>query len=85
MTHLTSVTKGANSVRYAYSDRGDLERVVYANGRQLVMTYDGNYWLSETSGYSTSGELMSSIQYSTDHNGKLTVTELPRQTTSNYL
>ncbi|XP_041361873.1 uncharacterized protein LOC121377841 [Gigantopelta aegis] len=84
-SHLTSVTKGANSVQYTYTDSGDLESVVYANGRRTEFKYDSNYWLSETAGYSTSGELMSSIQYQTDYNGKLTVTENPRQTKSEYL
>ena len=80
-TLLLSVTIGGSTTEYNYNDEGDLTHILYASGNKKTFQYNSNSLLSLLEQHSTSGELLSSVTFLHNWNGKLTLIKQPENIT----
>ena len=80
-TLLLSVTIGSSTTEYNYNDEGDLTQIIYASGNKRTFEYDSNSLLSLHEQHSTTGELLSSVTFLHNWNGKLTLIKQPENIT----
>ena len=80
-TLLLSVTIGGSTTEYNYNDEGDLTHIFYASGNMRTFQYNSNSLLSLHEQHSTTGELLSSVTFLHNWNGKLTLIKQPENIT----
>lgn len=80
-TLLLSVTIGGSTTEYNYNNAGDLTHIFYASGSKRTFQYNSNSLLSLSEQHSTSGELLSSVTFLHNWNGKLTIIKQPENIT----
>jgi len=78
---LNSITVGNITTEYTYNDDGDLANINYASGSRQLFQYNSENLLSQSEQYSDQGELISSVTFTHNWNGKLEIALQPQNRT----
>ena len=81
--YLIQVTVDGDSVQYDYNEDGDLIRVSYATGEQTSFRYNANRFLSSVETYTERKDLLSSMEFLYNWNGRVQMTLMPENKTTN--
>ena len=83
--YLTSVTVDGHSSLYNYSSSGDLTGVHFASGLSRIWTYDEMNLLNGSSVFSEDSEVLASVGFSHNWNGRVVMTTQPQNVTVELL
>lgn len=78
--YLTSVTTGGVTLEYTYDDEGDLTSATDKFGANKTFSYDENKWIKKIETFDSNSTLMSSTSYKTSWNGRMEISEFPKNT-----